>query len=309
MQSIFAYNYDVFFPISDNGVTEFLEDRWNLINYIVIVELYCFCGVGYILSFMSIDEGFQEVGINRFLGEPLPSATQVFGDKTLGIWGFGLTLLIPLIAGPRYALEVQEISAGKFWFNGMAQGNTSYGFSGYYYLYLNFILLCFVVLVAVMHIGLFRWSQILSSSLRKVYEGTNVHENTAWSDDHKINQAFAPFSETVIWSKGFIICLVANIYTWELSKVTTYGGSELGLIDWSVFLLALIGMWLVSFPRYIIEYRIFHIKKKLGIQEYKDIRMPWVLGWSAFIDGILLIFLLKILFGNVADKFGAMILN
>ena len=280
----------------------FLDDAYNLFNYLVVVPLYLVAGTGYMISLFSLEARFGDIG--NELGISLDESVKPLLSGTAAAGAFVL-LLVLTQAG--YAVDIQEKSTRLFWFHG-ATTRASFTYNGYAYLIINMFLAAFVIFVALLHLELFRWSQVISRGIRN-YSVEDDRAGLFHDGGHRLKELLAPFTETAIWSKAFAMLLAINIFTWKASGVS--GGDLVASNDihdnsWFfrlVFaLFVVIAVWLVSLPRYRVQYEVFKLRSANGVHEYFDIRMPWTIGWSVFIDVLMFAFFSTMIFGS-SDMF------
>ena len=166
---------------------------------------------------------------------------------------------------------------------------------------INTFLAGFVIFVALLHLELFRWSSILSKAIRN-YDPEDDHDQVFMDKGDRVKALFAPFTETAIWSKAFAMLLAINIYTWKDSGVAGGLSDDVDENSWFLRLIfvlyIVIAIWIVSLPRYRVQYELFKLRHKNGVHEYFDIRMPWTIGWSVFIDVLLFLFFSTMIFGD-----------
>lgn len=292
----------------------FLNDAHNLFNFVFLVPLYLVAGSGYMISLFSLKQRMAPVSGD--LGFSIDDSVKPLLSGTVAVGAF-VALLVTLQA--QYAMDVQTKSLHLFWFHGAGKCEML-GYNGYAYLVVNMFLAGFVILVALLHLELFRWSSILANSIRS-HDPQTARENLFLDDGNRLKELFAPFTETAIWSKAFAMLLAINIYTWKESGVSGGVGEDLigpcevlsaaardaalnTVDDTSTFfrfiflIFIVIALWIVSLPRYRIQLEIFKLRQKRGVHEYFDIRMPWTIGWSVFIDLLLLSFFTTAIFGK-----------
>ncbi len=287
----------------------FLDDPHNLLNYILIVPLYLAAGTGFAMSLFSLQH--RLVPAANTAGIPLEHDVKpLFSGVAVSL----CFVLLVVIMQAGYAADVMENSNHFFWFHG-AERDAHMRFNGYAYLLINAFLCGFVVLIALLHLELFRWARVISNGLKNYDSIASEKDSIFIHNGNKLKEILSPFTETAIWSKAFAMLLALNIFTWQLSGVS--GGSEAltsGTEDNTWFfrfvavLYLVIVLWLVSLPRYRVQYELFKLRKTKGVHEYFDIRMPWTVGWSVFIDLVLLFFFSVAIFGSAGD-FGNLIMS
>lgn len=287
----------------------FLNDPYNLLNYSIIVPLYLVAGSGFAISLFSLRY--------RLLPAAEIAGIHMKDDVKPLLSGVALVLcfvLLVVVMQAGYAADVMEKSNHFFWFHG-AERYGNLRFNGYAYLLINAFLCGFVVLIALLHLEMFRWARVISNGLKSYDSSARDDSNIFMQKGDKLKEILSPFTETAIWSKAFAMLLALNIFTWQLSGVS--GGSERltgGAEDNTWFfrfvavLYLVIVLWLVSLPRYRIQYELFKLRKAKGVHEYFDIRMPWTVGWAVFIDIMLLFFFSVAIFGS-AGNVGNLILS
>lgn len=282
----------------------FLSDGHNLFNYVVVVPLYLVAGIGYIISLYSLEERIKPFGFDRKLTIDDSHQPLLAGGAAIFVF-----ILIWMITQTSYAFDVTS-SSKLFWFHGISAEN-SLSFNGYFYIMTNVLLGGFVLFVALLHLELFRWSSTLTKSIRSyASEEASCEGIFCRNSEDELKKLFAPFTETAIWSKAFAVALAVNIYTWLASGISGHEGGNQATEATLFFkvvtvLYYVIALWIVSLPRYRVQYEIFQLRKKKGIHEYLDIRMPWAIGWSVFINLVLLGFFSTAIFGtgNIIDFF------
>ncbi len=286
-------------PDQDPSMTRltFLKDGHNLLNYVVLVPLYLVAGIGYLLSVFSMQHRMQVSAPGHGFEIDTSKRSPLSGLALLGL----LVGLVTL-AQSQYAMDMHE-TRQLFWFHGDSIGS-AFKFNGYAYLLINAFLCTFVAVVALAHLELFRWSTILTQGLR-TYKVDPEHGSIFLNQGDRLKEIFAPFTETAIWSKAFAMLLAMNLYTWKASGVSAAAGMETnsftddGLFIRLIFVVYLvIVLWFISLPRYRVQFEIFKLRKAEGIHEYFDIRMPWTVGWSVFIDVLLISFFSTMILGQ-----------
>ena len=306
VQAAFAYSNDALFTqdvdISSCFLAEtdclqfFLGDFANLFNYIVLVEAYCISGVFFLIYSSNIDRLLisDDLAVQLKLSDPPPSTGR-------GAFSILFVVFFVTIGSVGYALDVQSYPP-HWYMNVLSEPYPAPGeplsdelvmqLAGhYYYIFVNFLLLLFVGFVGVAHFGLFKTAGAISAGLRHVYNACEEHELEPLLDGKKINAWLAPLSTQILISKIFVLAIVLNMTSWKM-----WEGSA-GLIqDLSIVIMVIVGIWIITLPRYFIQYHLFRIGQKCGIDDYRDIQMSWLLGASALVDLALITIAAKILF-------------
>ena len=276
------------FWVDENPSTKnFLEDRSNLFHYLIVVEAYCIAGMLFLRAQYNHREAFARSGLDDHLMLPDDKDHNLLWDALPII----LILLSSLALSAGYAVDVQNYTT-KYWY--MQPDSDSFGFAGYYYLFVNFGLMAFIVTVGFSHLGLFKLAGKIAHALRKIYRSDDQVAISHWANASRPRKWLAPLSEQILFSKLFALSLLLNIVSWKT------GQRDLGLMyTLAVLILSAGALWIVTIPRYFIQYQIFKIREKAGGHEYLDLRMPWIIGWSAMVDLILVVILGKVLLNPV----------
>lgn len=279
------------FP-DDNPLTKnFFEDVENLLNYSIVCELYIV--VGYI--FLKHTYFFGLLVNHRPLYQKL-NVRFSYEKRYASVAGAVLVILSAFIIQSGYASEVQGY-AHWYWFMESGPPSPEIGLAGYFYFFVNLLLLLFVLWVAVAHFHLFEISFRMADGLRAVVSSDAI-DRDFWTDTDHLKEDLAPFAWHTVTSKAFVLILTVNMFTWKMNEKNVALMYEMAVIAIAIF-----GIWIFAIPRYFIQFQIFSIWKKLKVHEYTDLRMPMVLGASALMDLVLITILIKALLGDAAEKF------
>ncbi len=311
VQAFFAYLNGVLVP-ENSGVLlscfaekstclqYFFGDYANLVNYVFLVEAYCISGCFFLVYENRMGELLSESEFGRHV-----VLSDAYSPSALGgALAILFALFFVLIGISGYALEIQCYP--KHWYMNFnprscdAGANigelrtaldTKWAFAAhYYYVLLNFVLLLFVAFVGTAHFGLFKTAGAISKRLQAVYDSDDAEAASQWLEEERVKKWFAPFATQVLISKIFVLAIVLNMTSWKM-----WEPSVGAMNDVSVIIIVLVGIWLVTMPRYYIQYHLFKIRQKYDAEVYKDIRMSWILGGSAALDIVLLAIASKIL--------------
>lgn len=295
VQACWSYLNGRFFSSTIPLTKNFLDDWENVFNYTVICELYCIFGLLSIKNIYLLGHDIRESSLTRYLGLNLYSTS-----NTKGFLGAIAVLLIPLVGAAGYATELHTYKSFYWFMESGPPGKVSLGPLGYYYVFVNFLLQLLVVWVAFSHLGFLRFCGTISARLRDIAE--DEERRAEWLDEHKIKKWLYPISKQILVTKLFVAVIAFNLVLWKVNE------PNVGLmLKISVSALLVYGIWIVSVPRYYIQYRIFEIWKRHDMHEYKDLSMPWLLGASATVDLVLISFLVRTLAGDDFSKLMSLI--
>jgi hypothetical protein len=292
MQAFWAYKYDRFWPDSDPSTKNFLEDWVDIINYVAICEAYLIIGYQFLKSSYRVTAKLIENGVLP----PTQNIQDVSPIKNLS--AVSLVLLSGIIATLGYFNEVKTYTY-HFWFMQPSEYVVAMDSGGIYYIIISLLLMLFVSWVIFAHFGLFRIAGKISENLQLIHKmiEKDSEEVTIWSDENIIKKMLHPFAVQILYSKAFVLVVTLNLLLWK------YNDSNVSyMFDISVIVAAILGIWVFSLPRYYVQYYVFLIWQKIGKEEYKDMRMPWILGSSAFIDVVLIAILINKLLGETWSK-------
>ncbi len=291
VQAIWAFVEQRFFPSGNILIKNFLDDWVDLINYVIICELYIILGIEFISKKTTI---YSDLDSSSFLPKGefiLPS------NNYSGFFGAVIVLMLATFASIGYTVEVNSYTH-FYWFMKTPPPNVTFSQNGYYYLFINRLMMLFVIWVGANNFGLFQIAGVISKYLRKLRNDKDVlFLKQKFSDESLLKSQLNPFSELVLFAKGFVLVIALNLLLWKFNQPEIKKMYEI-----SVLITAIFGIWIFALPRYYVQYQIFRIWEKIGKHEYKDLRMPWVVGISAFIDIILITIIIKVLLGEAISN-------
>lgn len=289
VQAIWAASNGMLMPDELESTKTFVEDRANMINYAVLCEAYCIVGFLFLVQTYTVRTRLRRDGI------PIEAAR----SRSALRGGYLAALAIVLLAttgSAGYALAIHNYAV-RYWFMAAGPPDVTLGAAGYYYLFVNFLLLLFVIWAGFAHFGLFHVARDLSAYLRSVTTSSDAAELEAWADDETPKRRLASFANYVVTSKLMVFIIMLNMLTWKMNEVNV--GAMYGL---SVVITAVFGVWIFSLPRYAVQRHIFHIRRAQGKSAYPDVRGPWVLGLSSFLDILLFSFIVNYLLGDAVGR-------
>ncbi len=288
----------------------FFSDVANLVNYVVLVEAYCIAGVFFLIYSSNVDRLLSADKLATQLGvsEPPPSLAK-------GAFSVWFVIIFVTLGSVGYAVEIQ--SYPPHWYMNVPWRDAviatheasatirSVPFSGgqltepsvwalrglFYYVFINYLLLLFVGFVGVAHFGLFKTAGTIASGLRRIYDTCEEHDLQLLLDNDKVNAWLTPLSTQILISKIFVLAIVLNMTSWKMWEQSAGTMNDIAIV-----IMVIVGIWIVTLPRYFVQYHLFRIRRKCGVDEYRDIRMSWLLGASAMADVALLAIAGKILF-------------
>ena len=290
IQAVWAFVINRFY-FDDNPFTKnFLEDWVDILNYSIICEAYIILGIEFLSRKYFI---YENLKASNFL----PSDFKESKLKYNGLIGTSFVLIIATTISIGYTLEVNSYS-NFYWFMYTPPPNVTFAPNGYFYLFMNQLLSLLVIWVAASHFGLFQVSGVLANYLRNIFKSSNKEElQSQFQDENDLKKRLSPFSELILISKAFVLVITINLLLWKFNQPEIKPMYELAVLFTAIF-----GIWVFALPRYFIQYHIFLIWRKMEKHDYKDLRMPWIVGFSATIDIILITILIKVLLGDAISN-------
>lgn len=282
VQAFLAYQNEQFFMDLDQQTKNFCEDWVDILNYTVIGEAYIILGFVFLFNVYNIEQKLLSTQILTEKSKP-----PKFKTNLSSMISAFLIIIISIFVVVGYMGEAKTYSS-HYWF--MAEGppgEVKYSVAGYYYFLISLLLMMMVLWVAFAHFGLFKISTRIAKRLKNDLASGNLE---FWRAEDGIKSKLAPLSWLIVISKSFVLVIALNLLLWKFNEP-----NRAVMYDLSVLVVAVFGIWVFSLPRYYIQYYYFKINKRLGIEAYKDLRIPWVLGISSAIDIILVSLIIKTL--------------
>ncbi len=240
----------------DPNVVYFLEDSLNIWCYTLICPLY----VGFTAWLgVTVFKGWSNVSDYR---EELEGTDDDKSYKDLfdrfwkwleraldSIRPFPLILLIVSVAiwlSVNYmtGLDGLKNDSVRYWF---VSASHDWGFAGIYYALINFLLLFVVLFAFTMFMSMYRIAWKVGDALRRHKDP--VARNPQQYSVEVLRNRLSAFTESYLLAKIIVALLILNIWIWR--------DSALGLgtenVGYALGFMAIIGVLLLSIPRYYIE--------------------------------------------------------
>lgn len=264
---------------SDPEIIYFLDDWWNLVLYIIVCPSYV--GLTCWLVVIVV-KGWSE--INEYKNTEIAPTHQPRKFKTMKAVVLGMLILsVAFVLTTNYIDDIMILKDRKihYWF--LTEKKHELRALGVYYFLLNFSFLIITLIALTFFMSIYS----LIMSVGRALES----KKSIGTLQFKILKAkLSAFTEAYIVTKGIIACYIANIWIWAdspLGKGTTENFSI------SVILLTLIGVFLVSIPRYFVELQWIKLKLKSkdeselsDAHQYEDLRTFKVKNIAHILDYI-----------------------
>jgi len=259
----------------------FLEDTPNIINYILICPIYISCGIYFINRTSRMKSEFESNGLFNLLN----ISPQVYGKQWLkNIFLLVLLFVVSFVTIVIYTDELDNYNR-VFWFQELtSSGDIVLNSHGFYYLLTILVLNMLTVLVVISHFEFFRLSSLFGKRLKelsKVDSEQNLPKELL--DKNKVIFYFKPYITLYGVSKILVVAYIANMYTWKAQIV-----GFIGILDFTILLIAVLAAALISYPRYHIQFWLYKAWEKNGVSEYPEIRSPFYTGLANIADYLIL---------------------
>lgn len=243
----------------------FLDDWWNLLLYLIVCPTYvgltCWLVVIVIKGYGEI-KAFKQ---NEISYNNRPGRFRILKSMALGI----LILSVAFFLTTNYINDIMIlVTQGKYyWFLTKMGNEYQIGTLGIYYFLLNFSLLITTLIALTFFMSVYSLIMRVGRALESKNEIGNLEFNT-------LKEKLSMFTEAYIVTKGIVACYVANIWIWADSPLGK-GVTENFAV--AVILLTIIGVFMVSFPRYFVELQWYKLKLRVSDQvelntSYDDLR-------------------------------------
>lgn len=261
--AFFAWRSGTLFPLSltrpaEGASISFLSDWWNIVLYLVVVPLYVSCAVFLIyitaISWKRMNAVYaSEVGAVSFWS----ASTRIIGFFTVSfvIAGFYIAEYIADLADP-------EITKYVYWFfSPAAESGRTLNRAGYYYVFLNAVLLFITAMAAFCYIALsieiFRFGKFVPEFLDAVGRSTGEtsrHAALAVAEA-KIQETLDEYAYSYIIAKVLVATYAVNVVLWQMSPASLVAN-----VDSAIVALAIIGLIFLVVPRLYLNSRWHRVK-------------------------------------------------
>lgn len=285
------------------SVMYFLDDWWNLVIYILVCPTYvgatCWLVVLVVNHWGEINE-FRVIEVSQNSSMAKKKPFSMLKSIALGL----LVMSVAFLLTTNYINDVVKLreSNQHYWFttnvsqdtleeqiidNGDGIENLTVYYDlrapGVYYFLLNFCLLMVTLIALTFFMSIYK----LVLGIGKALESRNVIEGLEFEI---LKSKLYTFTEAYLVTKVIIACYVVNIYIWAGSPL---GKGVTENFEIAIILLAIIGVFLVSFPRYYVELQWYKLKlrSKEGVEldlRYEDLRTFRIKNYAHLLDYFLL---------------------
>ncbi len=267
---------------SPSDTIYFLEDWWNIVLYSFICPIYvgltCWLIVIVVKKSAELTE-FKNLELSENIILPKRSNIKPI---LLGL----LILSVAFLLTSNYINDIMSLVDQKkyYWF--LTTDHELRGLGVYYFL-LNFSLLIVTLIALTFFMSIYSLVMEIGRTLEK-------KKNIVGIEFDILKTKLSAFTEAYIVTKGIIAAYIANIWIWADSPL---GKGITDNFEIAVILLAVIGIFIVSIPRYFVELQWYNLKLRSNQSSvdirYEDIRsftvknIAHILDWL-FIGGFAL---------------------
>ena len=240
-----------------NGLS-FLYDRWNFGIYLVVVPLYVSCAIFLIyiaaISWKRLNSIYSlEAGVSSFWS----NSTRIVGFFAISfiLAGLYISEYISDLADPKVTTEL-------YWFFTQAStGVRTLNRAGYYYVFLNSVLLFITAMAAFCYIALsieiFRLGKYIPQVAAAIDPSADVTAKRALLADleSKIQEALDEYAYSYIIAKVLVATYAVNIILWQWSPA-----GKVSNVNSAVVALAIIGLVFLVVPRLYLNSKWYRLK-------------------------------------------------
>ncbi|MEZ5017085.1 MAG: hypothetical protein R2800_08520 [Flavipsychrobacter sp.] len=256
-------------PNSIDNVRCFLNDKWNIFLYSFICPMYV--GLTCWLVVVAV-KGWGE--IRAFKNEELKEEDKQTKFPLMKATALGfLILAVAFALTANYINDITklaEIEKEYYWFFTKKNGRFELGTLGIYYFLLNYTLLIITLIALTFFMSIY-------SMMMKVGKALASKESIDELDFLTLKTKLSVFTEAYILAKLLVGAYIVNIMVWVASPLGGGGNGTNANIQVAVILMGIIGVFMISIPRYFVELQWYRLKNKSKMDndldvEYDDIR-------------------------------------
>lgn len=280
-----AYLNGTLFPTDetiDNNVRTFVEDKWNLLLYTLVCPIYVSLTAWLVVV---VIKGWGEIKEfnNNLVGKKDTSTFPTFKAILLGL----LILTVAFGLTTSYINGITEYSEKEniyYWFFTKKNGSFTLGALGIYYFLLNYSLLIVTLIALTFFMSIYS----MMMGVGKTLEGKTSIDEVNFD---KLKVKLSAFTEAYILAKLLVGTYIINIMIWIDSPLGN-GVSQIN-IKIAIILMGLLGVFMISIPRYFVELQWYRLKNRSNTEgsidvEYEDIRSFEVKFIATVLDTLLI---------------------
>jgi len=255
--------------LPSNSAFSYLEDKYNIILYIVVCPAYI--ALGSIIVYCTVE--FQKIPlIKNLINEPRP---KFLHGKTGHVIWIALSFLLAIIVSANYQHDVFSLNNSFtnkddiYWFFTEDRGRIYFNFAGYFYIYLNFLLLLITIITVIFY---------CSSAFSLIYLSSKIKDGLFGGFD-EARKELNYFIFSFLVAKYVFLVYIINVYIWNMSPLGNVENVKLAVLAFSV-----IGTVLVPLPLKIFESRWFNHERarylRREISDRPDMSSLVPAGWA-----------------------------
>lgn len=260
-----AYQSDTLFPAEPvpekaYPTVWFLTDWWNLALYLVVVPLYVSCAI-----FLIYVTAVSWKRINSIYAREV-QATSFWSDSTRIVGFFAVSFILAGLYIAEYITDLANTDTTKtlYWFfHETGNGERTLNKAGYYYVFLNAVLLfitsmaafCYIALsIEIMRFGKFV-PQFVVSIERSSATDAVAREAVLSAAEARIQETLDEYAYAYIITKILVATYAVNIIVWQWSPA-----GEVANVNSAIIALAIIGLIFLVVPRLYLNSRWHRVK-------------------------------------------------
>lgn len=243
-----AYRSGTFLPSGQLQELSFLYDWWNFVIYLVVVPLYVSCVI--FLIYIAAT-GWKRLNSIYSLEAGAPS---FWSNSTRVVGFFAISFILAGLYISQYVSDLADSdrTATLYWFFDEVGGVRTLNRAGYYYVFLNSILLFLTSMAAFCYIALsieiFRFGKYLpqmAASINRATAPDAVAKKASLVDiESKIQESLDEYAYSYIIAKVLVATYAVNIILWQASPA-----GKVANVNSAIVALAIIGLIFLVVPR------------------------------------------------------------
>ncbi len=263
--AFFAWRSGTLLPVSlaapsEGAAITFLSDPWNVVLYLLVVPLYVSCAV-----FLVYITALSWKRLNAVYAESVPSPS-FWSSSTRLIGFFTISFVISGFYTSEYLADLADPKVTKYlywFFDPNVTAVRTLNRAGYYYVFLNSVLLFITAMAAFSYVALsieiFRFGKCVPEFVaavgRNAGDAAEGRQAALLTAETRIQETLDEYAYSYIVAKVLVATYAVNVVIWQLSPA-----SRVNNVDSAIVALAIIGLIFLVIPRLYLNSRWHRVK-------------------------------------------------
>ena len=254
-----AYRSGTFLPSGHDKELAFLYDGWNFVIYLVVVPLYVSCAI-----FLIYIAAISWKRLNSIYSLEV-RASSFWSNSTRIVGFFAISFILAGLYISQYVSDLanSHLTTTLYWFFNSVGGVRTLNRAGYYYVFLNSVLLFITSMAAFCYIALsieiFRFGKYLplvAASINRATTSDAAAKKASLADiESKIQETLDEYAYSYIIAKVLVATYAVNIILWQASPA-----GKVANVNSAIVALAIIGLVFLVVPRLYLNSKWHRIK-------------------------------------------------